>query len=162
NKFTFVFLLAVLFCFIANVNANDDNNDINKKECECLNNSDDEGVMEAIFGVNKEKRMIHEKKSLVDETAVNVNANGSDNDGSDSGADSDGCYTNFNGATTTVFVTSTTSTRTITATSEKVVSDLPTVTATLTSTITSYRPTNDITNDSTHASNIKLLSFLIF
>ncbi|KAG4083042.1 hypothetical protein H8356DRAFT_1089829 [Neocallimastix lanati (nom. inval.)] len=147
--------VALLYLIIINNKnySNFNDNGVNKKECDCLSDSDGERGMEAVLGVNNEKRMNHEKKSLKDEAVANGNTSGSSN-GSDSDIDGDGCYTKSNDVTTTVFITSSTSTRTITATSERVVSNLPTVTATLTSTITSYRPTNDITNDSTHASNV--------
>ncbi|OUM58094.1 hypothetical protein PIROE2DRAFT_16723 [Piromyces sp. E2] len=124
------------------------------KECDCVNDSDSEGVMEAILGTSNEKRMNLEKKSLMNESAADVNANGADSD--------DGCYTNTNGYTTTVFVTSTTQTRTVTTTSEKIIStELPTFTTTTTSTTVAYRPTNDITNGSSHASSISKLTFIV-
>jgi len=150
NKFTVVFLLAsLLFCLVANVNAN-----VDMKECDCTHDSDSEETMEAILGASNEKRMNLEKKSLMNEpAAANVDSTGVDSD--------DGCYTNTNGYTTTVYVTSTTQTRTVTTTSEKIVStELPTFTTT-TSTTIAYRPTNDITNGSSRASNISKLTFIV-
>jgi len=124
------------------------------KECDCSNDSDSEGIMEAILGTSNEKRMNLEKKSLMNESAADVNANGADSD--------DGCYTSTNGYTTTVFVTSTTQTQTVTTTSERIVSsELPTFTTTTTSTTIAYRPTEDITNGSSRASTISKLTFIV-
>ena len=114
------------------------------KECECVNDSDNEGVMKAIFG---ETANDYEKRSILNEPAADVNANGHDTD--DEYGKS--CYTSTNGVTTTVFITSTT--KTVTTTS----SEAPTFTTTQT---IAYRPTNDITNDSSRASTISKFTFI--
>jgi len=128
---------------------------VNMKECDCTNDSGNEGIVDTILGTSNEKRMNLEKKSVINEPAANVVADGDDSD--------DGCFTNTRGYTTTAYVSSTTQTTTVTTTTERTVfSEAPTfTTTTVASTTVAYRPTNDITNGSGHASNISKLTFIV-